>query len=175
MSEFVEQCRREWSRLGVADPLAQEMADDLASDLEEAEAEGVPASEYLGTSASDPRSFAASWAAERGVIPPPGRATGRRTPLALVVFTAVAAITVVVAVLLLATGEPTVTLTANTTRTHLPTSGGGASASGTVHRVQASAAAPIEWMLLFLAIAALGFAAWLWSRSARSRPPTAPV
>jgi hypothetical protein len=151
------------------------MADDLASDLEEAEAEGVPAGEYLGSSASDPRSFAASWAAERGVIPTPSRATGRRTPLAPVVFTAVTAITGVVAVLLLATGEPTVTLTAKTTRTHLPTPGGGASAYGTVHRVQASAAAPIEWMLLFLAIAALGFAAWLWSRSGRWRQPTAPV
>ena len=43
MSEFVEQCRREWKRLGVADPLAEEMAADLASDLEEAEAEGVSA------------------------------------------------------------------------------------------------------------------------------------
>ena len=175
MSEFVEQCQREWRRLGVADPLAQEMATDLASDLEEAEAEGVPASEYLGSSASDPRSFAASWAAERGVIPTPSRAKGRRTPLALVVFTAVAAIALVVAVLLLATGEPKVALTARTARSHLPTSGGGASASSTVHRVQASAAAPIEWMLLFLAIAALGFAAWQWYRSVRSRPPTAPA
>jgi hypothetical protein len=26
MNEFVEQCRREWRRLGVADPLAGEMA-----------------------------------------------------------------------------------------------------------------------------------------------------
>jgi hypothetical protein len=33
MSEFVEQCRREWRRLGVPDPLAEEMATDLASDL----------------------------------------------------------------------------------------------------------------------------------------------
>jgi hypothetical protein len=173
MSEFVEQCQREWRRLGVAGPLAREMAADLASDLEEAEAEGVSASEYLGSSASDPRSFAASWAAERGVIPTPSRAKSRRTPLALVVFTAVAATAVVVAVLLLATGEPKVTLTARTTRSHLPTSGGGASASSTVHRVQASAAAPIEWLLLFLAIAALVFAALLWSRSVRSRPPTA--
>jgi hypothetical protein len=170
MSEFVEQCRREWRRLGVAGPLAEEMAADLASDLEEAEAEGVSASEYLGSSASDPRSFAASWAAERGVIPTPGRANDRRTPLALIVFTAVAAIAVVVAVLLLATGEPKVALTARTTRSHLPTSGGGASASSTVHRVQASAAAPIEWILLFLAIAALAFAALQWSRSVRSRP-----
>lgn len=69
MSDFVEQCRREWRRLGVTDPLAEEMAADLASDLEEAEAEGVSAAEYLGASASDPGSFAASWARERGIIP----------------------------------------------------------------------------------------------------------
>jgi hypothetical protein len=116
-----------------------------------------------------------SWAAERGVIPAPSRPKGRRTPRALAVFTAAGVIAMVVAVLLLATGEPKVTLTARTMRSPLPTSGGGAAASTTVHRVQASAAAPIELMLLFLAIAALGFAAWLWSRSGRSRPPTAPA
>ena len=37
MSDFVEQCRNEWRRLGVADPLADEMAEDLATDLREAE------------------------------------------------------------------------------------------------------------------------------------------
>ena len=71
MSDFVEQCRREWKRLGVPDPLADEKAADLASDLREAEAEGVSAEELLGSSAFDPRAFAATWAAERGVIPEP--------------------------------------------------------------------------------------------------------
>ena len=89
MSDFVEQCRREWKRLGVPDPLAAEMAADLAADLKEAEAEGVSAEELLGSSAFDPRSFAASWAAERGIIPaPPSRGNGRRRPLVLVAFTA---------------------------------------------------------------------------------------
>ena len=75
MSDFVEQCRREWRRLNVPDPLAEEMAADLASDLREAEADGVSAEEFLGSSAFDARSFAASWAAERGIIPAPaGRA-----------------------------------------------------------------------------------------------------
>ena len=73
MSDFVEQCRQEWKRLGVPDPLAEEMAADLASDLSEAEAEGVSAEEFLGSSVFDPRSFAASWAAERGVIPEPAQ------------------------------------------------------------------------------------------------------
>jgi hypothetical protein len=176
MSEFVEQCRREWRRLGVADPLAEEMAADLASDLEEAEAEGVSAADYLGSSAADPRSFAAAWATERGIIPaPPGREHARRTPLALLAFTALAAITVFVAALLLATGEPKVTLTTRTAASHLPTPPGGpVLPSGTVHRVQASAAAPVEWILLFVAIAALGFSVWLWLRWSRSRPSAGP-
>ena len=163
MSEFVEQCRREWRRLGVADPLAEEMAADLASDLEEAEAEGVSAADYLGASASDPRSFAASWASERGIIPgPSGREKGGRRPRALVAFTALAAIAAIVASLLLATGEPKLSLARTT-----PPPG----ASRTV--VSTSAAAPIEWILLFVALAALGFSAWLWLRWRRSRPPIA--
>ena len=67
---------REWRRLGVPDPLAEEMAADLAADIKEAEAEGMPAEEYLGSSFFDPRSFAASWAGERGVIPAPHQAKG---------------------------------------------------------------------------------------------------
>lgn len=174
MSEFVEQCRREWSRLGVADPLADEMAADLTSDLEEAEAEGVSVAEYL--SGSDPRSFAASWATERGVIPEPTRRDrGHRRPLALVAFTVLAALTVIVASLLLATGEPKVTL--KTTRTappHLPGSPPGRSVpSGAGRQVQAAAAAPVEWILLVVALAALGFAAWLWLRWNRSQVPVA--
>ncbi len=69
MKRFVDECRREWKRLRVADPVADEMAADLVADLEEAEAEGVTPEEVLGSGASDPRSFAASWATERGVIP----------------------------------------------------------------------------------------------------------
>jgi hypothetical protein len=123
MSDFVEQCRREWRRLHVPDPLAEEMAADLASDLSEAEAEGVSADELLGSSASDPRSFAASWAAERGVIPvPPGRGNARLRPLALVAFTALAATALIVAAVLLLTGQPRVAVvTSGTTPRHLPT------------------------------------------------------
>jgi hypothetical protein len=68
MSEFVEECRREWKRLGVPDPIAGEMAADLAADLAEAEADGVAAEQVLGSGAFDPRAFAASWASERGVV-----------------------------------------------------------------------------------------------------------
>jgi hypothetical protein len=166
MSDFVEQCRSEWKRLGVPDGVAEEMAADLASDLREAESEGVSTEELLGSSASDPRSFAASWAAERGVIP--ARSTGgtrRRRPIVLVAFTALAALMVIVTALLLATGEPKLSLVASRT-TRL-----GTTTRSVVH--SASAAAPIEWILLFLAVVALGFAAWLWAGWNRSRPPGA--
>ncbi len=120
MTDFVEQCRLEWRRLSVPDSLAEEMAAELASDLGEAEAEGVSAEEFLG---GDARSFAASWAGERGIIPSaPSRGNARRRPLALVAFTALAAIALIVAALLLLTGRPTVAVVASrTTRAHLPT------------------------------------------------------
>jgi hypothetical protein len=166
MSDFVEQCLREWRRLRVPDPLAEEMAEDLASDLSEAEAEGVSAEEFLGSSIFDPSSFAASWAAERGIVPvPPGRRNARYRPFVLVAFTALAAITVIVSALLLATGEPKLSLATSRTTPAGPS-------RSVVHSV--SAAAPVEWILLLLAIVALGFAAWLWKSSGRSRP-TAPA
>jgi hypothetical protein len=96
VNQFIEECRREWQRLRVADPVADEMAADLAADLEEAEAEGVSPAEVLGSVASDPRSFAASWAAERGVIPPPPlTARLRRRSL---IYAATAALTIVAAI-----------------------------------------------------------------------------
>ncbi len=67
MIRFVEECRREWRRLGVPDAVADEMAEELAADLQEAQAEGVALEDVLGGGASDPRSFAASWATARGV------------------------------------------------------------------------------------------------------------
>ena len=68
MNEFVSECRREWKRLGVPDPVANEMAAELEADLEEAEAEGVSAEGVLGSGAFDSRSFATAWAVERGVV-----------------------------------------------------------------------------------------------------------
>lgn len=71
MIEFVEECRREWKRLGVPDPIANEMALDLSADIEEAEADGGSAEDVLGNSLFDPRRFAAAWASARGVTPAP--------------------------------------------------------------------------------------------------------
>lgn len=162
MNDFIEQCRREWRRLGVSDPLADEMATELAADLSEAEAEGVSAQEFLGRSALDPPSFAATWAAERGIVPKPQSEGIKRVPVSLVAFTATAAFALVVAATLLLTGEPKLTL-----RTHLA----GTPGVGQVHST--SAAAPVEWIFLVLAIVALGFAARLWVARGRSQPPTA--
>jgi hypothetical protein len=167
VNDFVEQCRLEWRRLDVPDALAEEMAADLTADLEEAEADGVSVEEFLGGSASDPRSFARSWAAERGIIPEPPRPSARRRPRFLVAFTTVAAIAVVVSAALLATGEPKVALVTSRAKPPGLAAPPPALAPG---RVTASAAAPIEWILLVLALVAVGFSAWLWSNWARTQP-----
>jgi PASTA domain len=78
VSAYVEECRREWKRLGVPDLMADEMATDLEADLTEAQADGVSAAEILGE--SDPRRFAATWASERGLVsePPPKKRSRTR-------------------------------------------------------------------------------------------------
>jgi hypothetical protein len=99
VNEFVEECRREWRRLRVPDPIANEMAADLAADLKEAESEGVSPEEVLGSGSTDPRSFAASWAAERGFGRRPRRGISAVTSFILAAIAALAAIAVTGAVL----------------------------------------------------------------------------
>lgn len=175
MSEFVQQCRREWARLGVPDSVANEMAADLAADLEEAEADGVSAEEVLGSSAFDPRSFAAAWAAERGVIPPASaRESAPRKPFVPAALAALAVIALVGAALVaLAPHSRAVAMA--------PTAGHGrlqappAPPSGPFVLQGAPVAAELlAWVLLLLVVAlAIVVSAWLWSRWDRSRPPTA--
>jgi hypothetical protein len=179
MTDFVEQCRLEWRRLGVPDALAEEMAAELASDLSEAEGEGVSAEELLG---SDARSFAASWAAERGIIPvPPSRARARRRPFVLVAFTALAAIVLIFAARGLLTGQPKATLAttlSGTPRHQLQSPSAVPFAplgTGRHVLVLGNLAAPVEWILLVFAIVALGFAVWLWWSWGHSRPPGVPA
>jgi len=83
VTQFVDECRREWKRLNVPDAVANEMAGELEADLRDAEADGLSPEEVLGDGVFDPRSFAATWAAERGVVPPPA-APARRSRRALV-------------------------------------------------------------------------------------------
>jgi hypothetical protein len=94
VNRFVEECRREWKRLGVPDAVADEMAAELEADLREAEAEGAPPVDVLGSAAYDPRSFAAAWAVERGVVQESGPSRrGHRRQVLLAAATAVFALT----------------------------------------------------------------------------------
>jgi hypothetical protein len=96
---------------------------------------------------------------------PSRRPDARRRRRVLTAFTVLASAALIVSALLLATGEPKVTLV-----TARPTHGVPPSSTLAVPpgRVSASAATPIEWILLFLA-----FAAWLWWSWGRSRAPGA--
>jgi hypothetical protein len=96
MNQFVEECRREWKRLRVPDDVADEMAAELAGDLQQATLEGAAPADLLGRSASDPRAFARAWADERGVTS--ARRVGR--VLAFCVFAALVGLAVSGAVLL---------------------------------------------------------------------------
>jgi hypothetical protein len=99
VNDFVEECRREWRRLGVPDPIANEMAADLTADIEEAEAEGGSAEDVLGNSVFEPQRFAASWAGARGVTapaPPDGAPRRRAAPaVAVTAFAAFLALTAI--------------------------------------------------------------------------------
>ena len=99
MNDFVEQCRREWKRLGVRSAVADEMAAELTADLDE----GASPEEVLGSDAADPASFAAAWARERGVIP-----RRRRNPRVIVpvVAATLALATLAGAVLMLTASSP---------------------------------------------------------------------
>jgi hypothetical protein len=101
VNEFVEECRREWRRLGVSDPIANEMAADLIADIEEAESEGGTAEDVVGNSAFDPRRFAGSWAIARGVTAPPATSPPtRRWPVLAVGLAGCAALLAVAAAVL---------------------------------------------------------------------------
>jgi hypothetical protein len=107
VSDFVEECRREWKRLRVPSGPAEEMADDLAADLREAEAEGAFPEEVLGNGADDPRAFAAAWARERGLIQPhwSDRLRSRGVLLAAGVLLALLALGAALASVFLSSGD----------------------------------------------------------------------
>jgi hypothetical protein len=105
VNEFVEKCRREWKRLGVPTTMADEMAAELAADLEDARAEGVSPADILGQGASDPRAFASAWAAERPVGD--SRRLGGHRALLLGLLAALAALAIAGAVLVTVAGSTT--------------------------------------------------------------------
>ena len=175
MSDFVQQCRKEWKRLGVPDPVAEEMASDLAADLAEAEADGLSAEELLGSGAFDPRSFAAAWAAERGVIPrPPSGRTLRRGPLVMIAFAVLAALTVIVAASSVLQSRPGVALIDIQRAPHLvPPPSADLRSGPTEQVIHRNTSVPSVAILLVLTLVVLGFCVWLWSIGRRSRPPGA--
>jgi len=105
VNRFIEECRREWKRLHVPDAIANEMAADLAADLAEAEAEGASAEDVLGEAVFDARSFAATWAEERGVITPAPAQRDGRTSVPLVVVGAVLLATAIIGAALVVAGR----------------------------------------------------------------------
>jgi hypothetical protein len=98
VNEFVDECRREWKRLRVPDSVADEMAAELAADLDE----GASPEDVLGADAVDARSFAHRWASERGAI---GR-HGSLRRVALCVAVAVFAASAIAGAALLIAGSP---------------------------------------------------------------------
>jgi hypothetical protein len=103
VTQFVDECRREWKRLGVPDAVADEMAAELTADLAEAAAEGAPVEDVLGRSASDPRGLAAAWAAARGAIG--GPAHGQRLLGTAAAIAALALVAIVGSVLLIRSSD----------------------------------------------------------------------
>ncbi len=103
MSQFVDECRREWDRLGVPEAFANEMATDLEADLVEARADGVSPEEVLGNGFFDAKSFAASWAIARGVVSvtPPDGSTIRIRSLVLALGALLGAVVAGVGLLIL--------------------------------------------------------------------------
>jgi PASTA domain len=63
VNEFVEECRREWDRLGLAPAVVDDLAAQLETELEDA-GEPMPA-RIRGHSAADPRALAVALARER--------------------------------------------------------------------------------------------------------------
>jgi hypothetical protein len=105
MRRFVEECQKEWNRLGVSQATANEMAADLEADLAEAEADGVSPEEVLGNGYFDARAFAAEWARERGVVDPVAKTRIAAThapvrPLMLALIALVSGIVAVVGLLI---------------------------------------------------------------------------
>ena len=173
MSSFVDECRKEWRRLGVPEAEANEMAADLEADLAEAKAEGVSPEEVLGKGYFDPRSFAASWAASRGFVSPtrPALGTIQVRTLALALGAVVAAAFVALGLAFLF-GTPVVSQSMSAaaapfTPHHRPpppslfvTPSGG-------HRVIFGPVVPPSlhsagFVLLLVGLAGLGAVLWIW-------------
>jgi hypothetical protein len=184
MNEFVEECRREWRHLGVPDPIANEMAADLTADIEEAEAEGGSAEDVLGSSAFDPRRFAASWAGARGVtaLSAPDHLR-RHWPVLAITLTVFTALITIAAVALLvgrssaAVAFPVPRIMAGPGSTHLFAPGPVAPqfryfVRGPQFALQHIGGFDVlALIVLLVSVVALGLVVLYWSRWSRRRTP----
>jgi hypothetical protein len=176
--EFVDECRREWRRLGVPDPVANEMAADLTADLEEAEAEGGSPEDVLGNSAFDPRRFAAAWAAARGVTraPTPERPSLWRPPIAIALAVLLGVLTIGAGLALLVRRSSSIAfatrrIAAVTGPFHLFAPGpgrvvvrGSLGPTFVGTGVAGVDLQPIAWMVFIVGVVGLAlFAVWYWS------------
>ena len=182
MTTFVDECRREWKRLGVPEAVADDMAAELEADLREAEAEGASAADVLGPGVLDPRSFAASWATERGVVS--SRANRGRLPLALAAFVTVVAAVMIgasVAILTSSSDELAFPPPPNLVRgpapvlIQPPTDGLWVIDDGIVRTPSDDDLDPVGWLLLGVGLVTLVPAGLLWLSRRGGRAPVAPT
>ncbi|HEX5268568.1 MAG TPA: hypothetical protein VFW24_17520 [Acidimicrobiales bacterium] len=173
---FVDECRKEWKRLGVPDAAAEEMAADLTADLTEAAAEGAAPEEVLGNGVFNARAFAASRATARGVASP-GRylvSTARRSPWVLAGGSLASLFVAVVGLAIAASGHASTSLAMARRSINLPIPAlvpgprqftivgplGPARAvfldNGPLH--------VLGFVLLVVGVAGLGLTLWLWRR-----------
>jgi len=171
MSEFVEACRKEWSRLGVSEMVSNEMAADLEADLAEARADGVSPEEVLGNGIFDPTAFAASWAVARGIVGASARArpATRRRTWALAMAALVSAAAAMVGLLVLVV-RPMGSVSVAAAAFHRPLPG----IFVTPQRIFAvhpdHVLALVGGVLFIAALVGLGVTFWLWrSWSTRKR------
>lgn len=183
MNQFVDQCRREWRRLGVPEAAANEMAADLIADLAEAQADGVSPEEVLGNGFFDPATFAATWATARGLAPAGRDRMPKTISLWSLALAAGALVCVVVAAagLLLLAGTPirsasvAITAVRRPIRLVLPPPIAG---SHQVFTMRAGGpVGPVGgWILLLVGIVGVGVVVWCWRRwsATRSGSPSNP-
>lgn len=186
MSQFVDECRKEWKRLGVPAAMAEEMAADLTADLAEAEAEGASPEHVLGNGVFDARSFAASWATARGVVPARGRVVWAvsRSAWTLVAGAAVSLLLALIGLALVTGGHGSMSVAAvKGSISVLPAPFMGARRftkvlpfpPDGVTFVHDGPAHVAGWILLAAGLVGMGTMAWLWRRwrpwSSRGRGP----
>lgn len=181
MSRFVDECLKEWKRLGVPQAVSEEMAADLAADLREAEAEGASPEHVLGNGVFDARTFAASWATARGVVRPGVRAVSaaRHSPWTLAASAVASLFLAVVGLALVTRGHASIGVAPFNTSIRVPRPGTfvgppglkfvGPFAANRAVLLAGGAHRLVGLGLMMVGLVGLGLTLWLWKRW-RPRP-----